>query len=225
MSAGCFVIAIDGPSGAGKSTTAKSVASILGYHYLDSGALYRAVGLAALRAGVDPSDEVALEEVVANVSFDVQEGGSRILLDGVDVSDALRSVEVGEAASKASACSVVRRALIELQRSAVKPPGAVVEGRDMGTVVFPDADLKVFLDADADERTRRRAAEMGVEANATEFERVRRSLAQRDSRDRNRALAPLKPAPDALIVDSTRMSPREVADAIVEAARSRESRK
>ena len=165
MSTGCFVITIDGPSGAGKSTTAKAVASILGYDYLDSGALYRAVGLAALRAGVDPTDDAALEKVLASVSFDVQEGGRRILLDGVDVSDALRSVEVGEAASKASACSVVRRALIELQRNAVKPPGTVVEGRDMGTVVFPNADLKVFLDADAGERARRRAAEMGVESD------------------------------------------------------------
>lgn len=218
----CFIIAIDGPAGAGKSTTARRVATELGYCYLDSGALYRAVALAALRAAVDLDDAEALEQLVRDIDLDTGERGDRLLLGGRDVAKLIRTPEVSQAASKVSACPAVRTALVDLQRAAAKAPGCVCEGRDMGTVIFPDAALKVFLFADPVERARRRAAEMG-EPDSVAVDQVRLEMAERDRRDSTRTVAPLERAADALEIDSTHMSLEEVVARIVGEARKRAS--
>ncbi len=226
MSAECFVIAIDGPSGAGKSTTSKRVAAELGLSYLDSGALYRAVGLAALEAGVDLSDEASLSAVLERTSIEMKDDGRVVELNGRDVSSRIREPDVTDAASRTSALPLVRHHLIELQRSSVRPPGAVVEGRDMGTVVFPDADLKVFLDADAPERAHRRAAELAAKTGAPPpLEEVGRAMAERDHRDSTRANAPLRAAEGAFVLDSTHMSLEEVVSAILTRAAQMRARK
>ena len=155
MSERGFLIAVDGPAGAGKSTTAQRVAESLGFGYLDSGALYRCVAVAALKGGVALDDDAALGKLVEGLKVESVERGRRYLLNGHDVSDEIRTPQVSQAASKCSACPTVRRLLIDWQRQAATPPGTVIEGRDIGTVIFPDADLKVFLDAEADERARR----------------------------------------------------------------------
>lgn len=219
-----FVVAIDGPSGAGKSTTARAVAKALNFHYLDSGALYRAVALAALDAGVALEDETALARLLARTDIDAVEGGRTVLVNGVDVGSRLRKHEVSQAASKVSAIPAVRAALIHLQRRAVSAPGAVVEGRDMATVVFPSAQLKVYLDADVQVRARRRVRELEARGQRVDPEEVLRDMRERDLRDRERAHAPLKIAPGALVIDSTAMGPEQVVARIVAAvgrARSR----
>ncbi len=225
MSAGCFVVTIDGPAGAGKSTTARAVAERLGLRYLDSGALYRALALAAIEEGIDLEDEQALADLAGRrrIAVDPDTGG--VELDGQPVEDKIRSPEVAQAASRVSRFPAVRRALIGVQRSVVRPPGAVAEGRDMGTVVFPDADLKIFLDAELEERVRRRARDLGVARGSTEFERLRAELQERDERDQRRALAPLRAARDAIRVDSTRMSQEQVIERIVREAECRRSAK
>jgi len=219
----CFVIAIDGPAGAGKSTTARRVADALGYAYLDSGALYRAVALAAVEAGVDLDDAAALERLVCGLDIDTGPHGDRLLLAGRDVAGRIRTPEVSQAASKVSAHAGVRTALVALQRASARPPGCVCEGRDMGTVIFPQADLKVFLHADPLERARRRAAELGV--GGQERTAVEREMAERDHRDSSREVAPLERAPDAMEIDSTHMGLEEVVDTIVSEARRRAAAK
>jgi cytidylate kinase len=220
----CFIIAIDGPAGVGKSTTSRRVAEDLGLRYLDSGALYRAVGLAALEAGVDLNDAVALSRLASSLEIESSEQGRVVLLDGRDVSARIRTSEVSQAASRVSAHPQVREALIDLQRGAAKPPGTVAEGRDIGTVIFPHADLKIFLDADPQERARRRAAEMVAKAGSTEIDNVKREMAERDRRDSTRVVAPLEAAPDALIIDSTELGIDEVVEGIVKEARRRRAR-
>jgi len=209
-----LTIAIDGPSGAGKSTVARHVAERLGLRYLDSGALYRAVALSAIEAGVDASDAAAMEHLLAGLRVSLATDGRRVLVNGRDVTDRLRSEEVSQAASKVSSQPSVRSFLIDVQRAAATAPGVVVEGRDMGTVVFPDANVKVFLDADPDERARRRAAELGVDAA---LPRIRADMAERDRRDRSRPIAPLVAAPDALRIDSTGLTIKQVVEHIVQA--------
>ncbi|HYC54961.1 MAG TPA: (d)CMP kinase [Candidatus Binatia bacterium] len=206
-----FLIALDGPAGAGKSTTAQRVADLLGFGYLDSGALYRCVAVAALHEGVALDDDAALGELVGRLKVEPIERGRRFLLNGRDVTDAIRTPEVSQAASKSSACPTVRRVLVDWQRNAAHPPGTVVEGRDIGTVIFPDADLKVFLDADPQERARRRSLELtekrsGDAGAAT----VAREMAERDRRDSTRAVAPLAAAPDAVVLDTTDLDLEQV---------------
>jgi cytidylate kinase len=186
------VIAIDGPAGAGKSTVAKAVAATLGFTYLDSGAMYRCVALAALRGGV-PAAEVADRIRI--------ELGDRVLLDGDDVTDAIRLPEVSEAASQAAADPVVREAMVAEQRRLMSLGDWVAEGRDIGTVVVPDAAVKVFLTASPEERARRRATELGAD-QAT----VLADQTLRDERDRTRAASPLRPAPGAVELDTTGLS-------------------
>lgn len=198
-----FILAIDGPAGAGKSTTARAVAKALGFAYLDSGALYRCVALAALEAGISPDDDEALGALARGLHIRQTLDG-RFELNGRDVSGLIRSPEVSQAASRSSACPQVRAALVDIQRDAVLAPGTVAEGRDIGTVIFPDADLKIFLDADPAERAKRRTLEMEARsAPADAIARVREEMAERDRRDSTRAVAPLAKAADAIVVDST----------------------
>jgi cytidylate kinase len=201
-----MVIAIDGPAGAGKSSVARAVARELGFGYLDSGAMYRAVALAALERSLEAA------EVASGVK--VEQGGGRVLLDGRDVTEAIRAPAVSEAASRAAADPAVRRAMVALQRRMLSNGDWVAEGRDIGTVVSPDADVKLFLTATAEERARRRAAELG-----TEPETVLAEQAIRDERDRTRAQSPLKSAPGAVVLDTTAVSLDEVVAQVVALAR------
>jgi len=220
--AGTFIVAIDGPAGAGKSTTAQRVAEALGFSYLDSGALYRCVALAAVDAGVSPADDEAMAALVSSLRVEPTAAGRGFLLGGRDVSEAIRAPEVSQAASKSSACPSVRRALLAWQREGVRPPGTVVEGRDIGTVVFPAADLKIFLDADPDERARRRSAELlktrGADAASAAVGKVKEEMAERDLRDTTRKVAPLVAAPDAVVIDTTHAALEQVVELIVAAA-------
>jgi cytidylate kinase len=216
------VIAIDGPAGAGKSTTARAVAAKLGLSYLDTGALYRCVALTALERGQALDDGIALAAIAR--SLDVQfapGGGNRVLLSGRDVSQQIRTQDVSDAASRVSALPTVREALVELQRRAVRPPGTVAEGRDMGTVIFPEARLKVFLDASVDERARRRARDLQGIGRPQPVERVRDQIAERDARDVSRPVAPLRAAENAVVVDTTELTFDEVVACIVAEARRR----
>jgi cytidylate kinase len=205
-----FILAIDGPAGAGKSTTARAVAAALGFAYLDSGALYRCVALAALEAGISPDDDGALGGLARGLHIRQTPDG-RFELDGRDVSARIRTPEVSQAASRSSACPSVREALVDIQRNAVLAPGTVAEGRDIGTVIFPDADLKIFLDADPAERAKRRTLELEAKAAPAEaIARVSREMAERDRRDSTRAVAPLAKAADALVLDTTHLGFEEV---------------
>jgi cytidylate kinase len=201
------VIAVDGPAGAGKSTVARSLAQRLGFTYLDSGAMYRSVGLAALRRGCRP------EQVAGSVRIEL---GDRVRLDGEDVTEAIRRPEIAEAASRAAADPRVRQAMVVEQRRLLGAGDWVAEGRDIGTVVAPGAELKVFLDADPAERARRRAAELG-----TDPQRVLAEQAIRDQRDRERAVSPLQAAADAIVLDTTRLTVGQAVDRIVESMRAR----
>jgi CMP/dCMP kinase len=196
------VIAIDGPAGAGKSTVARAVAKALGYTYLDSGAMYRSVALAARRRGVEPAAIAAQLRI---------EPGDRVLVDGEDVTDQIRDPTVAEAASRAAADPAVRRAMVAEQRRLLSSGDWVVEGRDIGSVVSPDAELKLFLTADPRERARRRARELGVD-----LETVLAEQAIRDERDQAREHSPLRPARGAVLLDSTGLTVNEVVERIVE---------
>ena len=206
------VIAIDGPSGSGKGTISRSLATRLGWHLLDSGALYRLAALAALRSGADFDDPKSLAAAAA--AMDVQFGRpgdtERIYLDGADVTAELRTESAGAAASRVAALSPVRAALLARQRAFARSPGLVADGRDMGTVVFPDAALKVFLTASAEERTLRRHKQLKEKGIDVSLPDLSREIAHRDERDANRSVAPLRPAADARVIDSTRLTPEEV---------------
>ena len=196
-----MVVAIDGPAGAGKSTVARGVADRLGFGYLDSGAMYRAVALSLLEDGGDPAERAAAARI---------ELGDRVVLDGRDVTDAIRSPEVSEAASKVATMRAVRDAMVVKQRELVEDGNWVAEGRDIGTVVAPDAELKIFLTASPEARARRRALDLG-----TDWQLVLRDQALRDAQDRQRRHSPLRPAPDAIELDTT---DRPVEDVIAQIA-------
>ena len=205
------VIAIDGPSASGKGTIARRVAESLGFHYLESGALYRLVALQALRAGAN--DEWALAQLAR--SMDVSFPGESIVLDNQDVTQEVRGEACGNRASEVARMPPVRRALLERQRAFRQPPGLVADGRDMATVVFPDASLKVFLTASPEVRAERRYKQLidkGIPAN---LRSLSRDLQERDARDRNRSVAPLVPAPDSQVLDSSALSIEEVVARIV----------
>jgi CMP/dCMP kinase len=209
-----MVIAIDGPAGAGKSTVARGVADALDLTYLDSGAMYRCVALAALRADADLDDGEALGHLAAGVEIEL--GGRTVLLEGEDVSTAIRTPEVDLAASQVSVHPEVRGEMVKRQRALIKSDGYVAEGRDIGTVVSPDAPLKVFLTASDEERARRRATE-----SRALFEDVVESQRERDLRDRDREHSPLHPADDAVELDTTGKSVAEVVEQVVQLARER----
>ena len=206
------VIAIDGPSGSGKGTIAHQLARRLRWHRLDSGALYRCVGLAALRRGVPLDDAEALAQLTADIdlSFETSGDGETVRLESDDVTDAIRSEEAGKAASVVAAIPSVRQALLARQRSFATAPGLVADGRDMGTVVFPGAALKVFLTASPEERARRRHKQLKDKGISVSLRDLSKDIAERDARDASRKVAPLKPADDARLLDSTELGPEEV---------------
>ena len=213
-----FVVAIDGPSGSGKGTISRRLAAQLGWHYLDSGALYRLVGLAAARSGVGLSDAPGLAALATrlDVRFAPAADVERVYLDGTDVAEELRTERAGEAASQVAAIPAVRAALLQRQRDFERPPGLVADGRDMGTVVFPAAALKVFLTASTEARAMRRHKQLKEKGIDVSLPDLSWDIAQRDARDANRTVAPLRPAPDARVIDSTSLTPKEVVARILE---------
>jgi cytidylate kinase len=218
------VIAIDGPSGSGKGTVARLVAEHLGWHLLDSGALYRLVALAGAARRLDPGDQpghAALADAL-DARFEVDASGAeRVLLDGREVTRELRAESTGNMASVVAAMPAVRVALFERQRAFAQPPGLVADGRDMGTVIFPSAGLKVFLTASADERARRRHKQLKEKGLAANLAGLSQEILERDQRDAARTTAPLKPATDAVLIDSTGVPVEAVVQRILDLARSR----
>jgi len=202
-----LVIAIDGPVGAGKSTAARRLAAALGYVYVDSGAMYRAFGWKAVRDRVGLQDRERLAELAARTDIRIlpSAAGPRVLVDGADVTDLLRTPRMDEASSLVSVWPEVRERLVALQRSMARMGGVVMDGRDIGTVVLPDADLKFYLDADPDVRAARRLRDLERTGVAADLAAVRTEVLRRDTRDSSRAASPLHPAPDALRVDSSRL--------------------
>lgn len=208
-----FVIAIDGPSGAGKGTVARAVAARLGYRHVDTGAMYRAVAWKALHDGVDPQDEASVAAIGERAVFDLEDG--RVLIDGHDVGRAIRTPEIDRAAAIVARHPAVRRVLVARQRRYAELDSVVMEGRDIGTVVFPGADAKVYLDASPDERARRRAADPAHSARGRHLADVATALAERDRSDSTRAVSPLAVAPDALVIDTTELPIDEVVNRVL----------
>ena len=212
------VICVDGPSGAGKGTLSQQLAETLGWHLLDSGALYRVVGHACVLSGVDWQDETAVTEVARSldVVFQAQGDGVGVLLGGEDVSRAIRSEQGSLGASAVALLPRVRGALLERQREMAAPPGLVADGRDMGTVVFPNAPLKIFLTASAEARAERRRAQLLARGEDVSLPRLLATITERDARDSTRSVSPLLPADDAVVIDSSSLSVQAVMERVME---------
>ena len=212
-----LIIAIDGPVGSGKSTLARRVADLLGYVYIDTGAMYRALALKALRRGLslDATDQLVALARETRIDLRAQDGTQRVFLDGEDVTAAIRTPEVSQVASKVAVVPGVRKVLVAEQRRAGEQGGVVMEGRDIGSVVFPDAGLKIFLTASPEVRAERRWREHQQKGEAIDLSRTLEEIRERDQRDRERSTSPLVRAPDAVVVDSTAMEPEEVARLVV----------
>ena len=208
-----LIVAIDGPSGAGKGTVARAVAARLGYRHVDTGAMYRAVAWRAMHGGVDVTDETAVSAIGERASFDLEQG--RVVIDGHDVAAAIRTPDIDRAAAAVARHPAVRRVLVARQRAFGNEGGIVMEGRDIGTVVFPDADVKIYLDASPAERARRRAADPAhASSKGAQLADVATALAERDKSDSTRAVSPLTVAPDAIVIDTTNLSVAEVIDRV-----------
>lgn len=218
------VLTIDGPSGSGKGTVARRVAERLGWHLLDSGALYRLVALAARNSGLDASDEAAHAACAARLDVrfsSTPAGEEQIWLAGQEVTATIRTERAGDDASRVAVMPSVRAALLARQRAFAQPPGLVADGRDMGTVIFPDAEVKIFLTATAEERARRRHKQLKEKGLDVSLAALSREIAERDRRDSSRAVAPLVPASDALILDSTMLPIDDVVDQVLSAVSER----
>jgi CMP/dCMP kinase len=218
-----LIIAIDGPSGAGKSTLAKRLAKDLGFTYLDTGAMYRALGLKVLREGIDLCNERRIGELIGRTEIDLTEtdGRLQVFLDGEEVSGLIRTPEVSQMASKASALEAVRHWMLLLQRGLAQRGNVVAEGRDIGTVVFPDAEVKIYLDASARERAHRRVKELTNAGRDVSLDETIREMEERDKRDSERALAPLRKADDAMAIDSSQLDAETVAQRALQEVRKR----
>ena len=216
-------VAIDGPSGAGKSSLAKRLAKDLGYVYVDTGAMYRSIGLYAVRAGVDPKDEAAVTALLPQIKLAIRlvDGAQHIYLNGEDVSDAIRAENIGMAASAVSAHPPVRAFLLDTQRGLAADQNILMDGRDIGTVVFPHAQLKIFLTASVEERARRRYKEMVEKGQQVELAQLQEDIAARDKQDSERAISPLRQAEDALLLDTSDMSIAQVTDKILQLVQER----
>ncbi|NCU25739.1 (d)CMP kinase [Candidatus Nomurabacteria bacterium] len=215
-----YSIAVDGPAGAGKSTIARKIAELKALVYIDTGAMYRACALKAIRLGISCSDAVSVEKMMEDINIDFKGSDTNsidrnIFLDGEDVSSLIRTPDVSKGASDISALSSVRIRMVELQRKMAEGYNVILDGRDIGTFVLPNADLKIFLTASADERARRRLDEMRAKGDIiSDFEDVKRDIEYRDHNDSNRSLAPLRKAEDAVEIDTTRMSIEQVVEAV-----------
>jgi cytidylate kinase len=220
-----MVVTVDGPAGSGKSSVSRELARCLGFAFLDTGALYRAIALAAQRQGVDPSDEAAVAAWVDGVPLEVrsQEGRFVVLLDGQDVEPFIRDEAISQLASRLSALAPVRRRLLGLQRAAGEAGDLVAEGRDMGTVVFPGAEAKFFITATAEERARRRWLQLKHQGQAPDLAEVLADMRRRDQRDAQRSLSPCQPAADAQRIDTTSYTQRQVVDLLVKGVRARQN--
>lgn len=202
------VITVDGPSGVGKGTLCARLAEHYGFHFLDSGALYRVLGLACAQRQLALSDEPSVAALARQLPVDFRQG--RIWLEGQDVSDSIRTEQVASLASQVAALPAVRAALLDFQRDFVRAPGLVADGRDMGTVVFPDTPAKLFLDASAEVRADRRAKQLKNQGVAANIDQIFQEIRARDDRDRNRSVAPLRPAEDARVIDTSDLTPDDV---------------
>jgi cytidylate kinase len=218
-----IVVAIDGPAGAGKSTIARGLAERLGFLFIDTGAMYRAVALWAIRTGVALDDMHRLDQLARAAQIEFRDNSKRVFLNGEEVTEEIRGPGMADAASKASTIPAVRRALVELQRKMATQNSVVMEGRDIGTVVFPHAEVKIFLDARAEVRARRRLADLQAKGLEVAPEELEREIAERDRRDRTRAEAPLVQAPDATYLDTSDLSVEEVREEILKIIRARVS--
>ncbi|MBS7329252.1 MAG: (d)CMP kinase [Lachnospiraceae bacterium] len=210
-------IAIDGPAGAGKSTIAKKVAKKMGYIYVDTGAMYRAMALFMIKQGIDPSDAPSIEEAckIADISIEYRDGEQVVLLNGENVNAYLRTEEVGNMASVTSVNAKVREKLVELQQKLAKTKDVVMDGRDIGTVVLPNAEVKVYLTASSLVRAQRRALELEAKGESADLSKIEADIIERDNRDMTRAISPLKQAEDATLIDSSYMTIDEVVEAIL----------
>jgi len=218
-----LVIAVDGPSGAGKSTAAKALALRLGYTFIDTGAMYRALALRALRAGVSLDDEAALAGLLAATAIRLTDGGRGVELDGEDVSQAVRTRELSAAASRVSVHARVRREMVARQQQLGRQGGVVLDGRDIGSAVFPDAEVKFYVDAEPAERARRRHAELRERGFAADLAEIEREIRERDLKDTTRDDSPLTRVPGALLVDTTRLTPDQVVEAMLAEVRRRQA--
>lgn len=218
-----LTIAIDGPSGAGKSTVARSLAKRLRYVYIDTGAMYRSVALRVKEKGISPEDELVLNQLASSlhITFTTEREQTHVFCDGEDITTAIRTPEISRLASSISSRKGVREALVQMQREMGKEGGVILEGRDIGTVVFPDADVKFYLDAESDERVKRRYHEMVEKGVKVDFKETREDLVQRDHHDMHRTHSPLKKANDALFIDSTHRSVEEVVEEMVRIVKER----
>ena len=219
------VIAVDGPAGAGKTSASRALAARLGFAHVDTGAMYRAVGVLAAEARIALDDDAALARLVATLRFEFGDGTRLLVTDGADaardLTEAIRGAPAGELASRVSTRPVVRDRLVALQRTLGAGGGVVMEGRDIGTVVFPEAAVKLFLTAEATERARRRAAELRARGEQVDEVALAREVAERDRRDQGRAHSPLRPAPDATVIDTTRLGLDAVVDTMEQIVRAR----